>query len=417
MILVAAGMSRPNQTGIYFIQDVDGLNVYVVNMPPKRRWFTKQFHTMNSIEIFSGAGGLAKGLELAGTKHKAFVEWNADACNTLRKNYDSNLVFEGDVRDFSFSDYHDVDILAGGPPCQPFSLGGKAKGFNDKRDMFPAAISAIRILMPKAFIFENVKGLLRDSFSEYFEYILLQLKYPEVELDSDDWKRNHERLKDVDSLGSYSGMKYSVTYQLVNAANYGVPQKRERVIIVGFREDLQVKWSFPAPSHSEDALLWDKYVTGEYWQRHGLQIPEQTEGSRSISTKILKKYGMFPPAQKPWRTMRDAFEGLCEDVIDNSLWGAKVYPGHTGSSIDEPSKTIKAGDHGVPGGENMIRFSDGKVRYLSVIEAKRIQTFPDDYTITGAWTEAMRQLGNAVPVQLAHIVGDSVLSALKMVNA
>ena len=121
---------------------------------------------LNSIEIFSGAGGLAKGLELAGTKHRAFVEWNADACRTLRENYDSSLVFEGDIRNFSFSDYSDVDILAGGPPCQPFSLGGKAKGFDDKRDMFPAAISAIRTLMPKAFVFENVKGLLRKSFAE-----------------------------------------------------------------------------------------------------------------------------------------------------------------------------------------------------------------------------------------------------------
>ena len=117
---------------------------------------------MNSIEIFSGAGGLAKGLELAGTTHRAFVEWNANACNTLRMNYDKELVFEGDVRKFSFDAYKDknVDIIAGGPPCQPFSLGGKAKGCDDERDMFPAAISAIRTLMPKAFIFENVKGLL-----------------------------------------------------------------------------------------------------------------------------------------------------------------------------------------------------------------------------------------------------------------
>ena len=110
---------------------------------------------------------MAKGLELAGTTHQAFVEWNPDACNTLRQNYGNDLVFEGDVRDFVFSNYQDVDIIAGGPPCQPFSLGGKAKGFNDRRDMFPAAISAIRTLMPKAFIFENVKGLLRESFSEY----------------------------------------------------------------------------------------------------------------------------------------------------------------------------------------------------------------------------------------------------------
>lgn len=371
---------------------------------------------MNSIEIFSGAGGMAKGLELAGTTHQAFVEWNPDACNTLRQNYGNDLVFEGDVRDFVFSNYQDVDIIAGGPPCQPFSLGGKAKGFNDRRDMFPAAISAIRTLMPKAFIFENVKGLLRESFSEYFNYIILQLKYPETELKSDDWVENLATLRDVDKSDKYDHLKYRVTYQLVNAADYGVPQKRERVIIVGFREDLGVNWRFPARSHSEDSLLWEKYVTEEYWKRHNMNNPEDADICSIIKNKLLEKYGFFAPEHKPWQTIRDAFHGLEQPDkkgVESALWNAKPYPGHTGSAIDEPSKTIKAGDHGVPGGENMVRFTNGETRYLSVSEAKRIQTFPDDYVITGSWTEAMRQLGNAVPVQLAYIIGNSVLSAIK----
>lgn len=371
---------------------------------------------MNSIEIFSGAGGMAKGLELAGTTHQAFVEWNPDACNTLRQNYGNNLVFEGDVRDFAFSNYKDVDILAGGPPCQPFSLGGKAKGFNDRRDMFPAAIAAIRTLMPKAFIFENVKGLLRKSFSEYFNYIILQLKYPETELKSDDWTENLATLRCIDKSDTYNHLKYCVTYRLVNAADYGIPQKRERVIIVGFREDLGINWSFPAQSHSEDSLLWEKYVTEEYWKRHNMSNPEDTDICTIIKNKLLEKYGIFAPEHKPWQTIRDAFYGLEQPDkkgVESALWNAKPYPGHTGSGIDEPSKTIKAGDHGVPGGENMVRFTNGETRYLSVSEAKRIQTFPDDYVITGSWTEAMRQLGNAVPVQLAYIIGNSVLSAIK----
>ena len=113
--------------------------------------------------------------------------------------------------------------------------------------------------------------------------------------------------------------------------------------------------------------------------------------------------------------MRDAFEGLGEPNGRGEHClreGARAYPGHTGSDIDEPSKTIKAGGHGVPGGENTVRLTDGTIRNLSVLEAKRIQTFPDDYIITGAWGEAMRQLGNAVPVQLAYIVGASVLNTL-----
>ena len=374
---------------------------------------------MNSIEIFSGAGGLAKGLELAGTTHQAFIEWNADACNPVRRNYDKDIIFEGDVRNFSFADYRDksVDIIAGGPPCQPFSLGGKAKGNDDERDMFPAAISAIRTLTPKAFIFENVKGLLRESFAEYFRYIILQLTYPEVILTSEDWRENLTVLQNVANGNLYDGLKYEVTYQLVNAADYGVPQKRERVIIVGFRGDLNVKWDFPKRTHSEDALLWQKYVTGEYWNRHQIANPESEASSKNIRNKLMEKYGMWAPELEPWQTMRDAFQGLGEPTGhgEHSLRnGAKVYPGHTGSNIDEPSKTIKAGGHGVPGGENTVRLSDGTIRYLSVLEAKRIQTFPDDYIITGAWGEAMRQLGNAVPVHLAYIVGNSVVNAIRV---
>lgn len=373
---------------------------------------------MNCIEIFSGAGGLAKGLELAGSKHKVFVEWNADACNTLRRNYGDSIVFEGDVREFAFDDYkkYDIDIIAGGPPCQPFSLGGKAKGFSDDRDMFPAAISAIRTLMPKAFIFENVKGLLRSSFLKYLEYIILQLSYPEAKLPSSDWKENLKFLRDVASGAWYAGVKYNVSYRLLNAADYGVPQKRERIIIVGFRDDLRADWNFPVPTHEEDTLMWEKYVSCDYWEKHGIKNHEDEEMCKVEKKRLVEKYGMWPPQLKPWRTVRDAFDGLDEPDGTGGEHclreGARPYPGHTGSDIDKPAKTIKAGDHGVPGGENMVRFPDGRTRYFSILEGKRIQTFPDNYIITGAWTEAMRQLGNAVPVQLAYVIGGSVLQTL-----
>lgn len=367
---------------------------------------------MNCIEIFSGAGGLAKGLELAGANHKAFVEINGNACKTLRKNFDPHIVFENDVRSFDFSYYQNIDIIAGGPPCQPFSLGGKAKGMNDERDMFPSAISSIRILHPKVFIFENVKGLLRQSFADYFEYIIRQLQNPNIILNGKNWRENLYTLKQL----NIKYPTYRVTYMLVNAADYGIPQIRERVIIIGIRNDLHINWEFPKPTHSRDALLWDMFVTKDYWTRHGISNHYSNDITSSINKRLKEKYSLFSPTLKPWVTVRDAINTLGEPYGDGEhrlRTGAKEYPGHTGSNIDEPSKTIKAGSHGIPGGENMIRFSDGHLRYYTVAEAKRIQTFPDDYVIEGAWTEAMRQLGNAVPVKLAMIIANSVFTALK----
>lgn len=140
---------------------------------------------MSSIELFAGAGGLAMGMARAGFQHSAVIEWNDDACLTIRENrahYESHgksfQLFEGDAREFDFQPYAgEVEIISGGPPCQPFSLGGKHKGNMDERDMFPTAVQAVRETRPRAFIFENVKGLLRQNFASYFEYIYLQLSY------------------------------------------------------------------------------------------------------------------------------------------------------------------------------------------------------------------------------------------------
>ena len=110
---------------------------------------------MKSLELFSGMGGLAEGLSLSGFQHEKFVEFNKHACESLRSNFHTDLVFEGDIRDFDLHSLDEIDIVAGGPPCQPFSLGGKHKAYDDTRDMFPFAINAIKELQPKAFIFEN----------------------------------------------------------------------------------------------------------------------------------------------------------------------------------------------------------------------------------------------------------------------
>lgn len=362
---------------------------------------------MRSLEIFSGAGGLAKGLELAGFQHVGFVELNKHACNSLRLNFEEEKVFQGDVKDYDFSSLDKIDVVAGGPPCQPFSLGGKHKAHDDSRDMFPFAIKAIEVLQPKAFIFENVKGLLRKSFADYFEYIILRLTYPSLSQgDVSDWRIHLDTLRKV-RKEKYCGCTYDVSFKLINAADYGVPQIRERVIIVGVRSDLNKKWSFPSVTHTQDKLLWEQHVTGEYWRKHDINAVID----KGISERLIKRFGMLPPSGKSWVTVRDALKDVPQPYESHGIGdhifkdGARVYPGHTGSYIDWPSKTLKAGAHGVPGGENMIRYEDGAVRYFTVHEGKLLQTFPREFQIAGAWGESMRQIGNAVPVLLAQKMG------------
>ncbi len=386
---------------------------------------------IESLELFCGAGGLALGLHQAGFDHKALVEWDGDSCRNINSNIENGYgavqgwhVIQSDVRAVGFSEqFSDVRVISGGPPCQPFSLGGKHQAYNDKRDMFPEAVRAVREIKPQAFIFENVKGLLRQSFSAYYEYIILQLKHPEkVKTEGMSWQEHAEELKAYDAAGNFADLYYKVKYHLFNAADYGVPQDRHRVVIVGFRSDLDVDYQFPAPTHSREALLYSKWVTGEYWERHNLPMPE-TVPKRDRAT--VKKFGMVPPTLKPWATVRDALQGLPEPkegeetTISNHEFrgGARMYPGHSGSVLDEPSKTIKAGGHGVPGGENMLVLDDGTLRYYTVRESARIQTFPDDYRFYGSWTESMRQIGNAVPVRLAKIIGDSVYKQLERVES
>ncbi len=384
---------------------------------------------MRSVELFAGAGGLALGLSNAGFQHAAVVEWDADACKTFRENQRLHMprvedwpLYEGDVRDFRFESLSDVMVVSGGPPCQPFSLGGKHRGHSDERNMFPQAVRAIRELRPRAFIFENVKGILREKFADYFGYVQLQLTYPGFALRKcESWGQHLERLEKHHT--SHCGREqYKVVFRLLNAANYGVPQRRERVFLVGFRSDLGVEWNFPEGSFSEDVLLVSQWISGEYWDRYKVptrQRPEVSDRQRSRLER-LRRGDLFGAAKQRWLTVRDAISDLPDPKsnLENSILnhnfnpGARRYAGHTGSPLDEPAKTLKAGDHGVPGGENMLAHPDGSVRYFSVREAARLQTFPDNYVFHGSWSEAMRQLGNAVPVRLAEAIGRSVAATL-----
>lgn len=379
---------------------------------------------VNGVELFAGGGGLLLGSALAGVQHVKAVEWDRWACNTLQKNSDDDYpltrgldVIRADVRAIDWAGIpENIDIVSGGPPCQPFSLGGKARAADDSRDMFPAMTEAIAALKPRAFIVENVKGLTRQSFHDYFSYVKLRLTYPELRSrEGESWRDHHNRLQREHTAGIHADLHYNLLDTLVDAADYGVPQHRHRVFIVGFRSDVQAGWEFPSATHSGTAL---KAVQedGSYFDLHKVAKRERL---------VIARPGNGDPDLLPWRTVRDAIAGMPDPKpsgvpgwLDHKLQeGARSYPGHTGSPIDEPSKALKAGGHGVPGGENMIRFPNGSVRYFSVREAARIQTFPDRYSLHGAWGEAMRQIGNAVPVALARAVSESVVEHLLLDTA
>jgi len=386
---------------------------------------------MKSIELFSGTGGLALGLQMSGFEHEALYEWDKNSCDNLKYNIAKGYtaikdwsVHQTDVRTVCYDGYTGkLDLVAGGPPCQPFSLGGKHQAYNDKRDMFPEAVRAVRETRPQVFIFENVKGLLRKSFSSYFNYILLQLQHPEVvKKENMTWEEHLVMLERYHTSGHDVGLSYNVVFRLLNAADYGVPQVRQRVIIVGFRDDYNASWSFPNPTHSQDALLYSKWISGEYWEQLDIKRPGEQRLSAQQLRTVQKAVEETDHPLLRWQTVRDAIGDLPDPTdttkaerINNHVFrdGAKRYAGHSGSVLDEPSKTIKAGAHGVPGGENMVVLDNDSVRYYTVRESARIQTFPDDYLFSASWTESMRQIGNAVPVKLAKAVGDSVITQMK----
>jgi DNA (cytosine-5)-methyltransferase 1 len=387
---------------------------------------------IRSLEMFCGTGGLALGLHQAGFEPAVLLEWDKDSCENIRSNISAGFpgiadwnVVQADVRLVSYSEYGlGVQFVTGGPPCQPFSLGGKHKAHTDARDMFPEAVRAVRELRPQGFIFENVKGLLRKSFSSYFDYILLRLSHPEVVAHEDmDWMKHLRLLEEYHTSGSRSGLEYNVVFRLVNAADYGVPQQRHRVVIVGFRNDLNAQWSFPEPTHSKEALHYAKFVDGSYWDEHEISRADRPRLSRKGHNNSQICLDLIARPQR-WRTVRDAIAGLPDPRSSDAArfsnhefkGGARTYAGHCGSALDEPSKTIKAGAHGVPGGENMLVLDDGSLRYYTVRESARIQTFPDSYLFHGSWTESMRQIGNAVPVRLANIIGESVAKQLERIE-
>ncbi|QFZ74291.1 DNA (cytosine-5-)-methyltransferase [Streptomyces fagopyri] len=428
-----------------------------------------------SVELFAGGGGLVQASEEAGFRHLLLNEFARRACETLEENHFTghpedvgvdvlakaveNLpepdpamspeelrkgvpLVRGDVRqlDMSFLRERGVDLLTGGPPCQPFSLGGVAKGDEDERNMFPQMFRAVREMRPKAILCENVRGLLRPSFKPYFQYIQRELTLPFVERgDGIDWREHDRLLTEMVTAGDTDpSERYDVMEFEVNAANYGVPQIRNRVILLAFRADLRVDKERVRralrQTHSVEALI-RSFQDGSYWERHPRVAKHVRDRVAARAGEQLTLGDDEAAGKAPWVTLRDAvcdlpaidmhkLDKITEQGFrDHVGWpGARIYDGHTPNELDRPAKTVKAGVHGVPGGESVMllderaRAEDGRWeyvhRYMTVREAARVMTFRDDWRLAGPRGERMRQLGNAVPVELGKTFASVVSDAL-----
>ena len=335
------------------------------------------------IELFGGAGGLAIGLTSGGFPPSHIFELDEHCCATLRHNSDginrhiNATIHQEDITTVDWNRFSArVRLLAAGPPCQPFSNGGKHLADLDHRNQFPATLHAIASLQPDLVVLENVPGLMRESFKRYFDYIIRQLQRPsQPSLPNETWQQHSERLREMTAKDP-SSIEYNVYRWAMNVADYGVPQARVRLFVVAVCAALPPLQK-PRPTHSRAAL--QKYqATGAYWRDRDLPVrtrlkwPRRTHGHESRTNTTLR----------PWVTVRDALSGLPaptkEDDDGNNHWlipGARVYRGHSGSELDWPAKTIKAGVHGVSGGENVLLLDDGKYRYFTLREMARLQGF------------------------------------------
>lgn len=374
---------------------------------------------LRAIDLFAGAGGMALGLEAAGFKLAALLDHDPDATATLVENagvagrWTGDLVKTADVASYDFSALGaGVDLCSAGVPCQPWSQGGLHAGYDDHRDMFPALLQAVVAVRPMVVLVENVSGLTRYAFDDYVGHVKLRLSHPSaVALPGEDWRQFDQRLRQ--EVGAGRGAEYIVESKTCDAADFGVPQRRKRIFIQAVRATLGSTPFWPMPTHSSEALR-EAIADGAYHTEHGIPGHDHLIGDEPTTLHIVD-------GRLRWRTVRDALRGLEYPAkrgvpgIDNHVYvsGARSYPGHTGSPWDQPAKTIKAGVHGVGGGENMLRHPNGKLRYFSIREAARLQTFPDQYKFPETRSIAMRQIGNAVPVDLARAIGAAIAAGVK----
>lgn len=330
-----------------------------------------------SIELFAGAGGLALGLEQAGFEHIGLVEFDKSAAETLSCNRKDWKVLCEDVEVVAARDLEEefgikkgeLDLLSGGAPCQSFSYAGKRLGLDDVRGtMFYHYATFLHKLQPKMFLFENVRGLLTH-----------------------DKGRTYETIRNI-----FNDEGYTIQYQVLNAWDYGVPQKRERLITIGIRNDLVDKCTFEFPKkHEYKPLLKD------------IELETNPEECGKYSEYKKKIFAMVP-AGGYWR---DIDPEVAKEYM-KTCWF--MGGGRTGIlrrlSLEEPSLTVLT----TPQMKQTDRCHPIEVRPFSVRENARIQTFPDDWEFRGTIGAKYRQVGNAVPCNLAKEIGLECVKTLNM---
>jgi DNA (cytosine-5)-methyltransferase 1 len=330
----------------------------------------------SSIELFAGAGGLALGLEKAGFNAILLNELDKQACATLRHNRPHWNVIEGGIEAIDFSPYQNkIDFISGGFPCQAFSYAGNQRGFDDVRGtLFFEFARAIQEVQPKVFLAENVRGLLNHD--------------------------NGRTLATIESVIADLGYTL-VGSSVLKAMFYRVPQKRERLFLIGVRNDLADKadFSFPKP-YKRFMSLKDGLKTGELYD---CDVPKSQGQTYPAKKKAVLD---LVPAGGYWRNLPDAIQ---REYMKKSYF---LGGGKTGMarrlSWDEPSLTLTCS----PAQNQTERCHPDETRPLTVREYARIQTFPDDWEFMGTMSAQYKQIGNAVPVNLAYAVGNSLIHLL-----
>ena len=310
----------------------------------------------HSVEMCAGAGGQALGLEKAGFTHVELVEIDHNACNTLRFNRPNWRIIEGDIRDYNPKLSAEIDLLAGGVPCPPFSVAGKQLGSSDERDLFPEALRLVAELKPKSVMLENVRGLLDSVFDEYRTGIIRHLE----------------------KLG------YTADWRLLNASDYGVSQLRPRVIFVGIKKDMAPYFFWPNPAENNPPTV------GE------------------LLFSLMAKNG--------WENAADWKKTAC-DIAPTIVGGSKK---HGGPDLGPTRARKAWASLGVDGkgiaNEPPAKDFDGMPRLTTEMVA-RIQGFPEDWIFTGTKTNVYRQIGNAFPPPVAEAVGRQIKKALELYMA